>query len=154
MFKKILLELTGESADGDALTLLQELIDSRDLERVLLIRRIRHGPVSVADFPLDEEAVLEKDRKKEIEASEYLTAVERFIHWRKVPHDFRVEYADAGLTMGEFARQEGFDLVLLPAGSDRGLLRWFWRRLTGRVERAGALPLVFYGRRERSAPAA
>lgn len=154
MYKRILVELKGDRSDGDVLPLLQELLESHDVERVLLVRRIAHGPVSVGDFPLNVEDVLRADQEKEMEALRYLWTVQEGIHWYGVDSSTRVEYTGSGLTMEELAEREGCDMVLLPASQTKGLLRWFWRRVTGRVERAGAVPLVIYGRPARHPKAA
>jgi hypothetical protein len=143
-YKKILVELKKDTADKDIKPLLQELVDSGDVSRMLLVQRVAPSPVTAIDWPLRSEDVLAADGEKKREASRYLTWFESGIRWHKVAHSKRVVFDLSTQALADLAEKEGYDLAILPVSQKKGFHSWFWHRIAGRFEKAGVIPVAVF----------
>jgi hypothetical protein len=145
-YKKVLVELKKDTADKDIQPLLQELVDSGDVSRMLLVQRVAPSPVTVIDWPLRTEDVLAADRDKKREALAYLKWFESGIRWHKVAHAKRVILDLSTEALADLAEKEGYDLALLPVTPRKGFQSWIWHHISRRFQKAGVIPVAIFTR--------
>lgn len=142
MYNRIIMELADDRNDWDVYPVLQELINSRDVTKVLLVRRIENTRFKFRHLFFGASEVVRKDREHEDEALRYLNNIRTALDWGHVESEVRVLFNSTGPSLEDLAEEEGYDLIFTPATRKRGPLRWLWRNTTRRVERAGTVPVA------------
>jgi nucleotide-binding universal stress UspA family protein len=142
MKARIMVPVNGQRDADRIVPLLQGMVDHGEVGEAVLVRVEQPAPASVADFALDYADVALADAAKRAGSEAFLRGVAERIRWGSASYGVVALLGDEADALARFAKDRGFDSVLMVSREQSRLSRLFLGSAFDRVLAAVCVPVT------------